>query len=92
MWGRVHMYIRLPGRKILITPERPLHKKWIKDFFSKCDQLRIWSHLLKKFLMENVMYRAVGIEFSHETLAIFSYKTFCQPEVQIKKYLRMIKL
>ena len=38
MWGRVHMYIRLPGRKILITPERPLHKKWIKDFFSKCDQ------------------------------------------------------
>ena len=28
----------------------------IKDFFSKCDQirsfLRIWSHLLKKFLME----------------------------------------
>ena len=29
----------------------------IKDFFSKCDQirrnLRIWSHLLKKFLIEN---------------------------------------
>ena len=29
----------------------------IKDFFSKCDQirsfLRIWSHLLKKSLMEN---------------------------------------
>ena len=29
----------------------------IKDFFSTCDQirwkLRIWSHLLKKFLMEN---------------------------------------
>ena len=28
----------------------------IKDFFSKCDQIRsfigIWSHLLKKFLME----------------------------------------
>ena len=28
-----------------------------EDFFSKCDQirrkLRIWSHLLKKFLMEN---------------------------------------
>ena len=30
----------------------------IKDFFSKCDQIRrklwIWSHLLKKFLMENI--------------------------------------
>ena len=30
----------------------------IKDFFSKCDQirrkLRIWSYLLKKSLMENI--------------------------------------
>ena len=30
----------------------------IKDFYSKCDQirsfLRIWSHLLKKLLMENL--------------------------------------
>ena len=35
----------------------------IKDFFSKCDQirsfLRIWSHLLKKFLMENLIFCAV---------------------------------
>ena len=35
----------------------------IKNFFSKCDQirrkLRIWSHLLKKCLMENVMICAV---------------------------------
>ena len=32
----------------------------IKDFFSKCDQirsfLRIWSHLLKKSLMENFIF------------------------------------
>ena len=32
----------------------------IKDFFSKCDQirrkLRIWSHLLKKFLMESFIF------------------------------------
>ena len=36
----------------------------IKDFFSKCDQirtiLRIWSHLLKKSLMENFIYCAVS--------------------------------
>ena len=36
----------------------------IKDFFSKCDQirsfLRIWSHLLKKFLMENLIFCAVS--------------------------------
>ena len=35
----------------------------IKDFFSKCDQirrkLRIWSHLLKKFLMKNFTFCVV---------------------------------
>ena len=43
-----------------------LHKKmkfYIKDFLSKCDQirsfLRIWSHLLKKSLMENFIFCAV---------------------------------
>ena len=37
----------------------------IKDFFSKCDQtrskMRIWSHLLKKYLMENFIFYAVYI-------------------------------
>ena len=36
----------------------------IKDFFSKCDQirrkLRIWSHLLKKSLIENYIFCTVG--------------------------------
>ena len=35
----------------------------IKEFFSKCDQirrkLRIWSHLLKKPLMKNFIFYAV---------------------------------
>ena len=35
----------------------------IKDFFNKCDQIRrflqIFSHLLKKSLMENFIFRAV---------------------------------
>ena len=35
----------------------------IEDFFSKCDQirrkLRIWSHLLKKPVMENFIFCAV---------------------------------
>ena len=39
----------------------------IKDFFSKCDQissiLRIWSHLLKKSLMENFIF--CEVHFSH---------------------------
>ena len=37
----------------------------IKHFFSKCDQihgkLRIWSHLLKKSLMENFSFCAVRV-------------------------------
>ena len=36
----------------------------IKDFFSKCEQirsfLRIWSHLLKKSLMENFTFCAAS--------------------------------
>ena len=35
----------------------------IEDSFSKCDQIRsfmrIWSYLLKKFLMENFIFCAV---------------------------------
>ena len=38
-------------------------KFFMKDFFSKCDQirrkLRIWSHLLKKSLMENLIFCVV---------------------------------
>ena len=36
----------------------------IKNFFSKCDQIRrklqIWSHLLKKSLMENFIFCALS--------------------------------
>ena len=52
----------------------------IKGFFSKCDQirsyLRIWSHLLKKSLMENFIFYAVfSVTFSEEPdyLPSFSY-------------------
>ena len=40
----------------------------IKDFFSKCDQIRsfqrILSHLLKKSLMENFVFCAVVFELN----------------------------
>ena len=40
----------------------------IKDFFSKCDQirrkLRIWSHILKKSLMANFIFCAVILDFN----------------------------
>ena len=42
----------------------------MKDFFSKCDQirtfLRIWSHLLKKSFMENFIFRAVFLTISFD--------------------------
>ena len=46
----------------------------IKNFFNKCDQIRrdvrIWSHLLKKFLMENFSFCAVI--HRHESARILS--------------------
>ena len=53
-----------------------LHKKWsfpLRIFFSKCDQIRrkvrIFSHLLKKSLMENLIFCAWLLFFSF----FFSY-------------------
>ena len=57
-------------RSFLITLiKQSQHKKWsfpLRFFFSKCDQilsfLPIWSHLLKKSLMENFFICAVNSE------------------------------
>ena len=47
---------------VLLFPAQKM-KFSIKDLFSKCDQirnfLRIWSHLMKKSLMENFIFSAV---------------------------------
>ena len=51
----------------------------IKDFFSKCDQilrkLRIWSHLLKKSLMEKLIFCAekqmISIHTHFKNLGVF---------------------
>ena len=49
--------------KIFLTDTAQKLKFFIKDFFSKCDQirknLRIWSYLLKRPLMENFIFCAV---------------------------------
>ena len=63
----------------------PLHKKMkfsIKDFFNKWDQirkkLRIWSHLLKKSLIEKFIVRAVSSSKS-------TIETLEQPHKQMLK-------
>ena len=42
-------------------------KFFIKDFFSKCDQIlrkiRIWSYLMKKSLIENFIFCAAKFIF-----------------------------
>ena len=42
----------------------------IKDFFSKCDEIRsfhrIWSYLLKKSLMENFIFCAPFTDFQEK--------------------------
>ena len=56
----------------------------IKNFSSKCDQihrkLRIWSHLLEKFLMENFIFCAVG------KLGSESASEFCFFNIRSKVY------
>ena len=52
----------------VFTPQKM--KFSIKDFFSKCDQirrkLRIWSYLLKKSLMENFIFCAVFVDLTRK--------------------------
>ena len=51
-------------------------KLFIKDFLSKCDQirslLRIWSHLPKKSLMENFVQCAVFVKYISNILFVQS--------------------
>ena len=56
----------------------------IKDFFSKYDQirrkLRIWSYLLKKSLMENLIFYAVTdtVDRNVNTLLIVNISPICK--------------
>ena len=50
----------------------------IKDFFSKCEQIRsflwIWSHLLKKSFKQNLIFCAVTLLWHHK----FRKKILCK--------------
>ena len=54
----------------------------IKYFFSKCDQIhsfeRIWPHLLKKSLMENLIFCTVQVSIDQVFYALYydQYKLF----------------
>ena len=63
----------------------------IKDFFSRCDQirrkLRIWSHLLKKSLMEKFIF-CVGkiVKSNTQIFSFFPDYTHCVRSVRIRSY------
>ena len=57
----------------------------IEDFFSKCDQIRrklqIWSHFLKKLLIENFTFYAIiyTMKLLNETNSVFITIQFFLP-------------
>ena len=76
------MWIRIFPNADFFTAQKMVFS--INDLFSKCDQirrkLRIWSHLLKKSLMENTNFCAL---FN----AVFSLKILdCVPNMRFLKH------
>ena len=70
-----------------MTPTQKM-KFSIEDFFRKCDQIRsflsIWSHLMKKSLMENFSFYAV-VGANLVPIAVqFSEKNFDNHKEEIK--------
>ena len=67
-------------------------KFFIKDFVSKCDQIRrilgISSHLLKKSLMENFIFCAVNTNtiFDNTQLSVMQYHNRIQVSKSLKNW------
>ena len=65
----------------------------IMDFVSKCVQIRrklqIWSHLLKKSLMENLIFCAVGVFIALSNIQKEPPELFCKRRaLKISRYLQ----
>ena len=63
-------------------------KFFIKDFFSKCD--RIWSHLLKKSLMENLFFMRCVCEPFDKPFIIVNIIIF-NGEIPIKRQWKVLE-
>ena len=63
----------------------------MKNFLSKCDQIRrklqIWSHLLKKSLMENFIFCAVLIWNNHHKFLVheLNFKTKYNTDIKFRR-------
>ena len=62
----------------------------IKDFFTKCDQIRrkllIWSHLLQKFLIENFIFCEVKLQCQINKVFILRNRDITLMNVKIKAF------
>ena len=60
---------------------------FIKDFYSKCDlvKLRIWSHLLKKSLMENFIFCTLRVVHQNDPKW---WKTYMRTSVCLQRYFK----
>ena len=79
--------IRKKEQSIGITHCTKKMKFSIKDFFSKCDQIRsflqIWSHSLKKSLIENFIFCTVKTIYTKTSYG-FEYKKTAYVNFQLK--------
>ena len=87
-------YSRMTFSWIVSPPQKSftaqnVYKKSSKDFFSKCDQirrnLRILSHLLKKYLMENLDFRAVLSVFCKDFAVYLFHDQFSLQETRVRQ-------
>ena len=80
----------------LWEPSAQKMKFFIKDFFSKYDQirrkLRIWSHLLKKSLMANVTFCAVSPPSAQRDFKLALTLTLNTSEIPFKQIIIMFLL
>ena len=69
----------------------------IKNFFSKCDQicslLQIWSHLMKKSLMENFIFLcSVCKTAENEDVTLVNVSNFGDGKIGKKREISLIKI
>ena len=65
----------------------------VKNFFSKCKQncrkLRIWSYLLKKSLVENIIFCVVSSHFNQNKAHDHDCKSIPMQKYAVKRFVNL---
>ena len=78
IWSNLNVFLSRNSKTVCNIDDTAQKMKFsIKDFFSKCDQirisLRIWSHLLKKFSVKIFIFCAVCMYIHTYTHVMFCF-------------------